>query len=1331
MRHKKSKVWKNFPSQVVKTLVTFIVGIFVSIGSNGQTSIPSQLTFDLNAPDYRSWNVSVKTGEGTSLTGHLDVPSSYTGKDYNNILRTLPVTVIWDLSSNISSVHIPNSITRIEDNGFATSTKLKSIVIPNSVNYVGVYAFKGCTALKSVVISPNNKCSSSFSGCDIKKGAYPAGNRAFVADIEVAYPAYCIPDSAGLVFDSTMSEFYFAPWDVQYLEIPETVSYIGPKALAGCTKIKKLSVGATTPPSVESDTFDGAVISVLEVPYGCKEAYINAPGWSAFASKIVESEPTITINPENISLKQGETAQLSVYLGNSLSNDGSIEWSSSDNSIAEVDGNGKVTAISVGTAIISALYDNLIATAMVTVVPSQVGESRIQVNGLYFSLHDTPTYEAHLERPLSGVYEETSYYVPEKITFAGVEYVVTKIEERAFFKDFAHIIPLQKIYLPSSIVEIGESAFEGCYDLQTVVIPSESVLSIINKKAFKSCKSLKNLRLPDTVKYIGGEGFSGCESLEEIYLGKSLREIGYSCFYGCVKLKKIQLLDNVEHIQGNAFQECTSLYEVVMKNSVTSISMCAFKGCSALQKVTLSNALESINEELFSGCTALKEIKIPDNIRQISMRAFSGCVNLENVIMPFSGDVKSLGYLAFENCSKLQSFIIPPSCIVSKGGSMDTFSGCSGLIKAAYPSKLGGNPFPSGVAIGYGSDSAVLEDGIIWSKDKSTIYYASIEFTGEIPYPETLTKINDYAFYKCSLSDCDTLVIGKNVSYLGNRAFADCGTIGHLMIKEGEVSVNIGEYAFSGVPIQDIYLGRNFINNSYSYDAKPFSSNGCLERLVIGPKVTLIGSRSFAKCQNLKEVIIEDSSETLEFRYGDCVFGESPFETLYLGRNIYFDEIYYQSDHPFKNNDQLKTLYIGSSVSSLGTKNFGNCVSLQNILILDGNSQLTIEDDILKKLPLRNLQVGRELTYAGSTTLLENHNSLENVWITDRVKNINSFSNCLSLKTVYLGDAISTIKNNVFLNCANLNLIDIGIGVKEIQATAFSGCSNLKSIYMHAETPPVLNYEAFDKNIFNQSELHYPSTSSYLSAENWSKFKNTSNNFEIVMGYENVSASSGDIITLVINAEEDIDMESVLLLSSNPAIAQILDDMKSPTSLYIKNGVRMQSRSVKVKINRAEEVTIAAFTQRGQMAKCVINRGLGVPVEDIPAETIILNMTEVILKESESVELVATVMPETTTDKTVTWMSSDESVAVVDENGLVTAISMGKAVISAICGDISKTCAVTVTKSSGVDGVVAEMEYPIEVYNLQGIGIRISNAEDLKKLSQGLYIINGKKYIVK
>ena len=60
--------------------------------------------------------------------------------------------------------------------------------------------------------------------------------------------------------------------------------------------------------------------------------------------------------------------------------------------------------------------------------------------------------------------------------------------------------------------------------------------------------------------------------------------------------------------------------------------------------------------------------------------------------------------------------------------------------------------------------------------------------------------------------------------------------------------------------------------------------------------------------------------------------------------------------------------------------------------------------------------------------------------------------------------------------------------------------------------------------------------------------------------------------------------------------------------------------------------------------------------------------------------LVATVLPQDAMDKTVTWQSSDTKVATVDDNGAVTAVSAGSAVITAVTkdGNFSAACSVTV-----------------------------------------------------
>ena len=67
--------------------------------------------------------------------------------------------------------------------------------------------------------------------------------------------------------------------------------------------------------------------------------------------------------------------------------------------------------------------------------------------------------------------------------------------------------------------------------------------------------------------------------------------------------------------------------------------------------------------------------------------------------------------------------------------------------------------------------------------------------------------------------------------------------------------------------------------------------------------------------------------------------------------------------------------------------------------------------------------------------------------------------------------------------------------------------------------------------------------------------------------------------------------------------------------------------------------------------------------------TILIGQTE---------KLTATVLPESTSDKTVTWASDNEAIATVAADGTVTGVSVGVANITAKCGDVSATCKVTV-----------------------------------------------------
>ena len=76
-----------------------------------------------------------------------------------------------------------------------------------------------------------------------------------------------------------------------------------------------------------------------------------------------------------------------------------------------------------------------------------------------------------------------------------------------------------------------------------------------------------------------------------------------------------------------------------------------------------------------------------------------------------------------------------------------------------------------------------------------------------------------------------------------------------------------------------------------------------------------------------------------------------------------------------------------------------------------------------------------------------------------------------------------------------------------------------------------------------------------------------------------------------------------------------------------------------------------------------------------------MDITYTILNTGETLTLTATVKPDNATDKTVTWSSSNSSVATVDANGKVTAVAQGTAIVTAKAGDKTATCTVIVMKT--------------------------------------------------
>ena len=160
---------------------------------------------------------------------------------------------------------------------------------------------------------------------------------------------------------------------------------------------------------------------------------------------------------------------------------------------------------------------------------------------------------------------------------------------------------------------------------------------------------------------------------------------------------------------------------------------------------------------------------------------------------------------------------------------------------------------------------------------------------------------------------------------------------------------------------------------------------------------------------------------------------------------------------------------------------------------------------------------------------------------------------------------------------------------------------------------------------------------------------------------------------------------------SEVELDQTSAEMKTGSTLELKASVKPENASSKnvawstdkediatvdqnglVTAIKAGEVTITA-TAGGKTATCVIT------ITDIEVTKVILNEIEIKnIKVGETFQLTASVEPENATYKNVIWSSDNEDVATVDEDGIVTAIAPGTAIITATSGKVSASCSVTV-----------------------------------------------------
>lgn len=179
--------------------------------------------------------------------------------------------------------------------------------------------------------------------------------------------------------------------------------------------------------------------------------------------------------------------------------------------------------------------------------------------------------------------------------------------------------------------------------------------------------SVEQVELPATLKRIEYGAFRSCKNLRNIALPEKLEYIGKNCFYGSA-LESIGLPPTLKIIENNACSQCKNLKYVTFSEGLEKIGIGAFSQ-SGLESVELPASLRTVSQAAFMKCDSLKTVKFNEGLEILGTdeyddndKMYYGVFeesSIEHIGLPTT--LKRIEYSAFENCKNLQSITLPDS----------------------------------------------------------------------------------------------------------------------------------------------------------------------------------------------------------------------------------------------------------------------------------------------------------------------------------------------------------------------------------------------------------------------------------------------------------------------------------------------------------------------------------------------------------------------------------------------------------------------------------------------------------------------------------------------
>ncbi len=692
---------------------------------------------------------------------------------------------------------------------------------------------------------------------------------------------------------------------------------------------------------------------------------------------------------------------------------------------------------------------------------------------------------------VSGVGDCTSAYIIIPDTYNGM--TVTGIGENAFsgcnflisviLPDsittlgngaFSGCTSLKTAVL-SSVGGIGNNCFSGCTALVKIVIPEG--VEAIGSEAFSGCISLKSIFLPSSVLSVLESAFNGTLELQILTSHQAIPE-GWRFVLIPVKVShthsfgewittreptcelagiKVQFCDcggkNTAEIEKLPHTEetVTGKAPTCTETGLTDGKRCTICGTTTLAQETIQT--EPHTEETVTGkaptCT---ETGLTDGKRC----TVCGTTTLAQEAIPTEPHTEETVTGKAPTCTETGL----------TDGKRCTVCGTTTLEQAVIPTSA--HDYVDGVCSVCKVRKASEGLRILKNSDGVTYYVAGLGSCTDtvIVIPATydggaITRIADDAF--ANNTKITGLVLTGNITEIGRKAFRNCTALEFAELSDG--IIKIGDEAFSGC-------------------SKLASVN-------IPNGTTTIGYQVFANCK-LTDVVIPPSVVSLSYSiFGSkspsgTVYCGAPSRPSgwqsdwYSGSNVVWDAVKVIIEDGVKytissNNTAAAVAYVGA----------GGAVVIPETV--DGATVITIYDKAFKNiktitsvlLPSTIQKIGTEAFYYSSVTSINFPKGLTfignsafylctslggEIILPDTLVTLGSqvFQGCTSITSAVVPGSVGKVSDYTFKSCTALKTVIMGDGMYSIGSWAFSTCSSLEYVYIPSGVSSISEY-AFEK----------------------------------------------------------------------------------------------------------------------------------------------------------------------------------------------------------------------------------------------------------------------------